>query len=106
MTKIQRLILAVLATTIAALACTSAPALAAAPETPTLTVQAPVHATTKQYEVATEIAGLDRQEAEASKRSAKAEKAKSKPASCRKDFIEKKNKYVPKKSKKNGKVKK
>ncbi len=67
----------------------------------------------KQYnEIAVETAALDRQEAETgtlkgtSKQSAKAEKAKPKSASCRKGFTRKKNKCVPKKSKKKGKVKK
>ncbi len=66
----------------------------------------------RQYdEIAAETAGLLRLEAEANTpkgtgKRAKAEKAKPKPASCRKGFIKKKNKCVPKKSKKKGKVKK
>ncbi len=61
----------------------------------------------KQYaEIAAETAGLDRQEAQVGKQNTKAEKAKPKSASCPKGFIKKKNKCVPKKSKKKGKVKK
>jgi hypothetical protein len=61
----------------------------------------------KQYgEIAAETAGLLRLEAEAGKQKAKAKKAKPKPASCRKGFVKKKNKCVPKRSKKKGKVKK
>ena len=60
-----------------------------------------------QYaEIETEIAALVRREAEAGKQSTKAEKAKPKPASCRKGFVKKNHKCVPKKSKKKGKVKK
>ncbi len=61
----------------------------------------------KQYdEIMTETAGLDRQEAQTGKQSTKAEKAKPKSASCRKGFMKKKDKCIPKKSKKKGKVKK
>ena len=61
----------------------------------------------KQYdEIAVETVSLVRQEAEAGKRSTRGEKAKPKPASCRKGFMKKKTKCVPKKSKKKGKVKK
>jgi hypothetical protein len=56
----------------------------------------------RQYdEIAAETAGLLRLEAEAG-----TPKAKPKPAKCRKGFVKKKNKCVPKKSKKKGKVKK
>jgi hypothetical protein len=59
-----------------------------------------------QYdEIAAQTAALARLEAEAAKRSTKAEKAKPKPASCRKGFVKKNHKCVPKKSKKKGKVK-
>jgi hypothetical protein len=61
----------------------------------------------KQYgEIAAQTAGLLRLEAEAGKQKAKVKKAKSKPASCRKGFVKKHNKCVPRKSKKKGKVKK
>jgi hypothetical protein len=71
------------------------------------TVAAANAAKQRQYdEIAAETAGLDRVEAEAGKRSMKAEKAKPKPASCRKGSVKKKNKCVPKKNKKKGKVKK
>ena len=61
----------------------------------------------RQYaEIAAETAALDRLEAEAGKRSTEADKAKPRRASCRKGSIKKKNKCVPEKSKKKGKVKK
>ena len=60
----------------------------------------------RQYaEIAAETAALDRLEAEAGKRSTEADKAKPRRASCRKGSIKKKNKCVPEKSKKKGKVK-